>query len=229
MQKFVGIKSDYSKIPINEMTKIIGLPSVIVEAGAADGVDTENFCRLFPKARIFAIEPVPAQFDYLIKKFANCENIELFNLAFSSKSGWSKLIIGKGSGDLGGMGSSSLMKPKHHEKIFPDVTFSQASFDVETIPLQNFIEKIGVPIVDLLWLDIQGKELEVLTSSKGILQQTVKSIHLEVSRLELYEGAPTPREIHTFLKGLGFIRAIDRVGAIAGNAFYYNKYLVKSR
>ena len=51
-------KSDYSKIPLFEIQNYLSEPKTIIEAGAADGVDTLNFSSHFPLATVFAIEPV---------------------------------------------------------------------------------------------------------------------------------------------------------------------------
>ena len=106
-----------------------------------------------------------------------------------------------------------------HQQYFPEIDF-QYTERVNTQTLESLLLKYE--FVDLLWLDIQGKELAVLRKSVDAFTQKVKLIHLEISRVELYKGMPSEEEIVSFLKNAGFICVIDRVGAIAGNALYLN-------
>jgi FkbM family methyltransferase len=217
---------DFSRIDMRKIEKNVGNIGVIIEAGAADGVETGMFLDIFPTCEIFALEPVKQQFNFLTSKFSSQPRVKLFNKAFSSENGSAYLNVGISDGMLGGMGSSSLLKPKLHERYFPEIRFYDDKSRVETITFSKFLAEIGNPVVDLLWLDIQGKELEVLENSSETICKYVKSIHLEISRFELYEGAPSPKQIMKFLKKIGFRKKIDRVGVIAGNALYINsKYL----
>jgi hypothetical protein len=79
-----------------------------------------------------------------------------------------------------------------------------------------------IEIVDLLWLDIQGMELEVIQSSELTIRRKVKLIHLEISRIKFYDATPSEKNIRLFLKNIGFRCVIDKVGAISGNALYLN-------
>ena len=54
-------KKDYSKITIEELSKYLDNPKVIVEAGASDGVDTLMFAQNFQGVTIFAAEPIKKQ------------------------------------------------------------------------------------------------------------------------------------------------------------------------
>lgn len=215
---------DYSKIKMSELETYLSKPKVIIEAGAADGVDTSIFSDRFPGATIFAVEPVKEQYDFLVKKMANRNHIRLSNVALSNRNEDVSIFIGHGKGNLGGMGSSSLLKPFRHRAYFPDISFSEQQI-VNALTLESFIERNKIDLVDLLWLDIQGKELDVLLASRLTLITKVKLIHLEISRVELYQGMPTEEELRNFLKYNEFKCVVDRVGAIAGNALYLNTKL----
>jgi FkbM family methyltransferase len=214
-------QEDYSRIQLSELQKYLVAPKVIIEAGAADGIDTSEFLISFPEAKIFAVEPVNQQFVYLREKFLDQENIELFNIAFSEENGVGELNIGADVGQFGGMGSSSMLEPMKHQMYFPSISFNRKQpitiKTLETFMIENQIER-----VDLLWLDIQGKELDVLKASERALVEKIKLLHIEISRVSLYKGMPKEREIRKFLKDLGFICVVDKVGAISGNALYLN-------
>ncbi len=212
-------KRDYSRIDISVIGKFVSNPQLILEAGAADGVDTMRFATIYQGARIIGLEPVHEQFMYLRDLFADFKNVEILNLALSGSDGTATMYLGRSQGFLGGMGSSSLLPPDKHQTYFPEIEFSDVQ-EVRTISLENLISDYLE--VDLLWLDIQGKELEVLASSQEVFSSKVKVLHLEISKVPLYVGMPSEREIRLFLCNAGFKCVIDRVGAISGNALYIN-------
>jgi FkbM family methyltransferase len=214
-------QNDYSKIQLQELKKYLSNPSVIIEAGAADGADTILFAAEFPQADIFAIEPVNEQFAHLKNLCAKNNNIKLFNFAFSEQNGESEIIIGNSEGILGGMGSSSILEPLEHEKYFPKISFDRKQ-KVSTKTLYSFMSENKIMLVDLLWLDIQGKEFDVLKASQQVVKDQVKLIHLEISRIQFYSDMPKEKEIRKFMKDLGFICVIDKIGAISGNALFLN-------
>jgi FkbM family methyltransferase len=212
-------EKDYSKISLSSIFKYIEDARLIVEAGAADGVDTMRFSLEYPNSRVVALEPVNQQFTYLKKKFADFKNVEVYNLALSNHSGITQMYLGKSDGHLGGLGSSSLLPPDQHRSYFPQIEFSEIQ-QVKAVTLEELL--LPESQVDLLWLDIQGKELEVLSCSRETFRSKVKVIHLEISRVPLYIGMPKEKEIRKFLEGADFRCVEDRVGAISGNALYIN-------
>jgi FkbM family methyltransferase len=217
----VSGKSDYSKIQINDLSPWLDNPRVIIEAGAADGVDTLTFSECFPEAKIFAAEPVKMQFDYLLAITKSRDNIYISNIALSNRDEEAEIYVGKGAGNMGGMGSSSLLKPLRHEAHFPDIKFEERQ-RVKSLKLSSYMNSVGIESVDLLWLDVQGKELDILMASREILRHSIRLVHLEISKVKLYEGMASEREIRRFLSDSGFICVIDKVGAISGNAVFLN-------
>ncbi len=212
---------DYSKIELAEIKSIVGNLDIIIEAGASDGVDTQKFIDLFPTVNIYAFEPVKEQYEYLITKFSGRYDIKIYNAALSDIGGTQKINVGKSSGFLGGMGSSSLLTPNLHNDWFPQVQFNEIEI-VNTVKLSEFILEKNIPIVDLLWLDVQGKELDILKEAEEQIIEKVKSIHLECSRINLYENQSKFKHIKKFMDKINFVCRIDRVGAISGNAYYLN-------
>ena len=212
---------DYSKIELAEIKSIVGNLDIIIDAGASDGVDTQKFIDLFPAVSIYAFEPVKEQYEYLITKFSGRRDIKIYNAALSDVGGTQKINVGKSSGFLGGMGSSSLLTPNLHNDWFPQVQFNEIEI-VNTVKLSEFILEKNIPIVDLLWLDVQGKELDILKEAEEQIIEKVKSIHLECSRINLYENQSQFKHIKKFMDKINFVCRINRVGAISGNAYYLN-------
>ena len=212
---------DYSKIELAGIKSIVGNLDIIFEAGASDGVDTQKFIDLFPTVSIYAFEPVKEQYEYLITKFSGRCDTKIYNAALSDIGGTQKINVGKSSGFLGGMGSSSLLTPNLHNDWFPQVQFNEIEI-VNTVKLSEFILEKNIPIVDLLWLDVQGKELDILKEAEEQIIEKVKSMHPECSRINLYENQSKFKHIKKFMDKINFVYRIDRVSAISGNAYYLN-------
>ena len=214
-------RKDYSKIDISEIDIYMSKPRVILEAGAADGVDTYIFSKTYPDAKVYGIEPVMEQYEFLKRKFSDSKNVNISNFALAEKNGVGTINIGKNAESLSGMGSSSLMKPTKHMKYFPEISF-ETKQEITLITLDDFAKSFSLPCIDLLWLDLQGKELDVLVGSSEFFRESVLLLHLEISRIRFYDEMPTIRDVRNFLKKSGFVLLIDRVGAISGNALYIN-------
>jgi FkbM family methyltransferase len=221
LKKIFKPSLNLSNIDKSIFLKYVEQIKTIVEAGAADGVDTMEFVSIFPNATIFAIEPVSAQFNFLEEKFKYKENVRLYKLALDSKSGITEIFIGSNSGYLQGHGSSSLMKPTRHKDLFPEIRFDLTE-KVQTQTFTEFCLLNQISFVDLLWLDLQGKEFEVILASENFVKAKVKLIHTELSRIQLYEDMKTEKQIHRYMKSLGFSAVIDAVGAVSGNRLYMN-------
>jgi FkbM family methyltransferase len=180
------------------IAKFLPADPVVVEAGAHVGADTIEMSLLWPDATIHAFEPVPEIFHKLAKNTKRLKNIRCHNIALSSKTGKATMSVSTEGSD----GSSSLLKPKMHLKISPEVKFEK-NLKVKSITLDDWCLRNKIKNVDFLWLDMQGSEFSVLKKSTKILK-TVKAIHMEVSNVELYQGQALYPEIKGWLAARGF-------------------------
>ena len=171
----------------------------IFDVGSCEGEDSIKYSRLFPKARIFAVEPFPENQKKIIRniKFYNMDNIRLVPAAFSEKSGYENFYIssgqpagvnGKNNWDYGNK-SSSLLKPDQVKCIYPWLKFNGV-IKVKTDTIENFCAKNNVKGIDFLHLDVQGAELSVLKGAGKILD-SIKAIWLEAENVALYAGQPS--------------------------------------
>lgn len=190
--------------------------SVILEAGAADGADTTRLAALNGgNVRVVALEPVPAAFHRLGEATASLSNVRAMQLALSSESGDVDMWESVGAG---GSDSSSILDPAMHGQFFSDVSFT-SRIRVESVSIDDLQSRIGIPGFDFMWLDLQGLELSVLAASPRARNQ-VEAIYMEVSRHQLYAGAPTYGQVFDRMRSWGFVAVHDRVGAISGNVLF---------
>lgn len=198
---FIQREGKHSKgiIPKDFMKNYLPEDPIIVEAGAHIGIDTIEFSKVWPKGKIHAFEPIPVLYTKLVNNINHCQNVYTYRLALSNKEGVSKIFVSSGKSDA----SSSLLKPKEHLNVHPDVNFNN-SINVNTTTLEKWAASQNIDRIDFLWLDLQGNELNVLKAATNILK-TTKIIYTEVSLIETYENVPLYKELKDWLQSQGFI------------------------
>jgi len=192
---------------------------VIIDCGAHDGADSVELAKLFKIGTIHSFEPVSELYARLLKNTSPWNNITCYPIALADNSGIIDFYVSEGNSDA----SSSLLKPKEHLTDHPD-TFFKRKVSVNTLTLDTWAEQQKIKKVDLLWLDMQGFELNMLKESHAILP-TVRIIHTEVSTKETYEGVSQYVEYKNYLESKGFEVLIEAIptGWDMGNVLFVRK------
>lgn len=200
----------------NYIKRFLPVNPVIIDAGAHVGGDSIEMYRLYRGAVVHAFEPVPHIFSLLRHNTRKFKGIHCHTIALSNQNGEQVMHVSSGASD----GSSSLLAPKEHLKDHPDVFFNQ-TIKVTTQTLDTWAADQQLDHVDLLWLDMQGFELEVLKASRIILP-TVKAIHMEVSTRATYEGVPLYHEVKEWMQSNGFKAEVEAIpqGWDMGNVLF---------
>lgn len=210
-------RKDPSGFDLKEIEKISGVPKLVVEAGAFNGADTARMAAIWPDSVIYAFEPIPELFVQAQNRTRQYSQVNLLQLALVSTDQKEVQINTFSTLDTP-HGSSSILSPTLHLEVAPEVFFGR-TITVSAIRLDDWYKSIDGQSVDLLWLDLQGAELDVLKSGRNCLRNT-KNLHIEVSLQPLYEGAPTFNEVDEFLREQGFHLVETRIPVLSGNAVY---------
>jgi len=191
------LRRDPFRIGLDAMAPHLPSAAVIVEAGAHAGGDTRALARRWPAGRVYALEPIPELYAALVESVADQSNVSCHQLALGPENAQLPMWVSSGASD----GSSSLRAPKTHLTSHPDVTFDDV-VTVESVTLDSFAAAQGIE-PDLLWLDLQGGELDALRAGEHVLR-SARLIHAEVSVLEEYEGCALYPEVRDWLATRGF-------------------------
>ena len=208
--------------------KYIPEKPVIVEAGAFDGHETQRMLAVWPEAIIHTFEPIPAVFKKLEENTAHLPNVHRYQMALSDTTGNTPLYVAERP-DRPGIPSqaSSLRMPKER-LLYSPIQFPY-TIDVPTITLDDWAQKFAVPQVDLLWLDMQGYELDALTAAHTVLNH-VSAIYTEVAFVESYLGQAQYPEVKAWLKQEGFVLIggdfTEQPTKFFGNALFVKKELM---
>ena len=178
----------------------------ILEIGCNDGGHSLWFLEIFEKPDVYCFEPDPRAIARFKKKVGQRSNIRLFEIALSDHDG--NITFHQSGGKHGEVSteampegwdlSGSIKQPKNHLTAHPWVTFDQ-SITVKTATLDNWCNEHEAGVIDFLWMDVQGAEMDVFKGATNTLTNT-RFIYTEYSNKELYEGQYTLKQLLKHLK-----------------------------
>ena len=195
------LKSGDQREVIQFLSRYLPPNPIIIDSGAFNGAETSIMASIMPAAKIYAFEPDPTNYQNLIDTVRSYSNVFCFALALSDKVGVAPFHRSEWAGVISQSGS--LLAPKDHLNIWPSIQFNE-TINVQTTTLDAWAHEHNINHIDLLWLDMQGMELNVLKASPHILK-TVKVIYTEVEFTEQYAGQALYEDVQTWLEQQGFI------------------------
>ncbi|HIL79739.1 MAG TPA: FkbM family methyltransferase [Myxococcales bacterium] len=204
---------------------------VILDIGACEALDSIKYSEMFPKARVLAFEPLPANVEKIrsnLVKYGH-ENIVVIPEALSEIQGRATFFcssghpVGKANSldwDYGNK-SSSLLAPLGTKRTHPWLKFDE-EIVVPVNTLKNVCMQHNVDSIDLIHMDVQGGELMVLKGAGDVIER-IKLIWMEVEAIELYEGQPLKSEVGGFMRAHGFNLLVDTVGRVSGDQLWVSR------
>jgi 2-O-methyltransferase len=183
-----------------------------LDVGCNDGQTTRWFLDMFENPTIYCFEPDPRAIARFKQKVGDRPNVTLFELAVSDREG--SLDFYQSGGKLddpylakampeGWDLSGSIKQPYRHLNKHPLVTFDN-KIQVPTETLDSVCARCGIGTVDLIWLDVQGAEIEVFDGARATLAQT-KYLYTEYSNRQLYKGQRGLRQIVKHLEDFSVV------------------------
>ncbi len=181
--------SAYEEIWVNQAYRFRSSSEhpLILDLGANVGVSVLFFKRLYPRARIVALEPDPEMFGYLRR---NVETFELQDVQLRNAAVWTddaRLLFQADGADGGHLASAG------------------NGIEVEAVALRSLFSE---PEIDFLKMDIEGAENIVLPACEDLLPR-VRNIFVEY-----HSRHRDPQQLHRIvnaLAGAGFRISIETV------------------
>ena len=183
--------------------RLIGPGSIFIDVGANIGMHTLTAARAMKgRGRILAIEPF-AQTALLLEKSIWMNGYgsiaAVHQVAATNGRGQRKLYLGATSG---------------HHSLYPlpeETAFASDPVTVKTITIDKLSEDL--PRVDLVKVDVEGAEIEVIASAKGLLQRSPDiGLIVEFGRIHLRRtGINTIDWIDSFTRHGFEHRSIDPI------------------
>lgn len=143
----------------------------------------------YPEMELFGCEPCPGEYQELQKLF----NGALLPIAIGETPGKTTLYASK----LGIGGSTTIYHPGRS---------GMEEIEVDVWTLDQFDEWAGKPSDILLWMDIEGRELDALKGGTQLLSSgRVNWLNLETRNVDNRgDEYPTTKKITEYLEGFGY-------------------------
>ena len=183
--------------------KVIKEGNVVVDLGANIGYFTLLAAKLVgPEGRVFAFEPEPKNYSYLIKNIElnNYNNIQFFQKAVADKNGKTRLYICDYD-----TGHHTINQYNGIEAYSRGRLTKEHSIEVETITLNDFF-KNREETIDVIKMDVEGAEALALAGMDKILGKNKKlKMFIEFFPLLIEKMGSSPDEfIRKLLENYGF-------------------------
>lgn len=144
--------------------------TVILDAGANIGVTSLYFKNFFPHAKIIALEPDPANFNWLKKNIDlnNYDNIACVQSALWTKEASLKIV--------------DTFRDGEHWSLSVEETLAREGDIVQGTSLPSLLNKFGVREVDIFKIDIEGTERYLFNNTQFVntIADHVKSMVIEI-------------------------------------------------
>lgn len=194
----------------------------ILDIGANNGQSTKKLHKLFPKANIYAFEPVDTAFSKL-KRFADgCSNVRAYNLAVGDEN----TTIKFNKHPYFTLSSSVLKTTDSCVESYPILAFQEV-LEVSQVTLDYIIPTLNIKEEILIKIDVQGYEYKVLEGAINFLDSVLACI-VEVSMMPVYENQASFDMIYRLLvsKGFCFVGMIDQAKMPSGVVEYFDAVFI---
>lgn len=183
----------------------LGSFGAVFDIGARDAMQAVELAGLFPNAQLVTIECNPNTLELCRRNVAPHPRITLVEKAINSYTGRCQFHPIDSARTVtswpdGNPGASSLFRATGD---YPPEQYVQTTLEVDCIRLDDLCRQLGIRVMDLIWMDLQGAELLALQSAGALLDET-RYIYTEVSHRAIYTGQCLFDEVDAFLKGRGF-------------------------
>ena len=169
--------------------------SGVIHIGAHYGEEVSNYVNLGIDD-IVLFEPLKENFEVLKNNVSELNaNITGYCVALGNKNQNVNMFLSSNN-----LESSSVLKPKIHLNLHPEVVFSGEE-SVEMKRLDDF----SFENYNFINLDVQGYEMKVLKGAEKTLKN-IDYLYCEVNRNEVYEGNAYIEEIDKYLSNYNMKR-----------------------
>jgi len=189
----IFLRAQDLSLSFDNFKKILPENPIIVEAGAFRGAETLVLSSVWPEGMIFSFEPLSSSYNSLVDNIVAKRNVFTFPLALSNKTGENIFY--------------EIVSDKSLSSLFPLNGISDIQkirrVSVSVTTLDSWCWHNSMERIDLLWLDMDGAELNALKGARKILK-TTSFIYTEVHLKSFWHGAPLFPDLRRWLKDQGF-------------------------
>jgi len=198
-----GGAARYDRLATEIMRRVLRSDSSCIDVGCYRGQILREMLRLAPAGRHIAFEPVPANYEWLVRQFPT---VAVHHCALSDAPGSSTFQHVQGRPARSGL----------RRVPYPDSDEVVVEIEVALDTIDRRVEP-GTP-VDLIKIDVEGAELQVLAGAERLLSEQHPVLLFEHAAYTAAAYGTTPAMLHTLLverHGYGISRFDDWVAGRA--------------
>jgi FkbM family methyltransferase len=191
---------------------------VIIDLGAYVGYYTAVLSRIYPQAKIIAVEASPSVFGHLKKNclLNNIANLTLINKAISDEDDHKVEFYEKHS--------MSTFLREYLAFLFPN--YDEENFHKEivtTLTIDTLASKMNLEEISLLKVDIEGAEVLALRGALTMLREgKIKNMMIEYHSFDNYT------RLIEMINQFGYSYSVDTRYEILNNTKYVNGHIMAS-
>jgi FkbM family methyltransferase len=171
---------------------------VCFDVGANIGEMTLHMARrTSPSGRVYAFEPVPGVFARLSENIARngmAQTINASRIALSRENGTARMTFADETFENQGRGSIANVDQKELSGFG----------EVQTMRIDDFVERDGVDRIDLMKIDIQGAEPLLLEGGPKVFGAMGPDLLIEISPEDLAGLGRSSQDLVGLLRGFGY-------------------------
>ena len=171
-------------------------PRVAYDLGGNRGQWTVLARSVFPAVEIHAFEPLPDHCTDYAARTRSLPHVHLHPVALGAAAAELEMDLTTFSDSASLLAPTAVMAETY-------AVHSGRKVRVPVVRLDDWVAQHGLPLPDLLKLDLQGYELQALQGAPHCLRHA-RAVVLELSFREYYAGQPTPGTLLAYLEQAGF-------------------------
>lgn len=159
-------------------------PTAILDIGANIGVTSVWLTKKFPAAKIYAFEPLPENFNILLKNTSPYPNITALNYGLGDKDGEFEFYENEDDANKGG---GSIYKIRSDESRYGTNTNDRGPTKINIRNTSNALSENDIGHIDILKIDTEGAEFDILSSIPENILDSTKWIMGELHGIKNFE------------------------------------------
>jgi FkbM family methyltransferase len=167
---------------------------IVFDVGANIGFVTLNFAKCCNNGFVYSFEPDSRTFKSLQAnlKENNYKNIASYQVALGART--EKMLLSRMERTNPG---ANRILPQH-----PPHQYDQEWVDVE--PLDLIADRLSIPRVDLIKIDVEGFELFVLKGAENLIRKYKPILFVELAEVNLREHGLSAGSLIQYIEGLNY-------------------------
>lgn len=171
---------------------------VVIDGGAHTGSTVDEFRKLATNVKFHCFEPDVTLVAGLQVKFADDPNVQLIASALGSEPGTATFNINASRPT-----NSLLSTAKGLQTDLQQLCQTVQQVQVPLTTIDDYCEQIGLDVVDIVKLDLQGYDYFALKGATKTLKVT-RVVMVEVLFVEIYQGCHLFQDVQSLMLENGF-------------------------